>query len=182
VDAQLIQNKKTNVYIIGYMTVGKSTVGKKIANKLGFDFVDLDLIIEEELKFSIREIFEKKGEAFFRATESKTLIETKKYNNTVISCGGGTPCFNNNIDWMLKNGIVVYLHLPIAILLSRLWRHKANRPLISNMTKEQMETFVINQLTERAFYYEKAHYQFDIMRDNLDLLIKNIKEDAQKNF
>ncbi len=145
------------VYLIGFMGSGKSTAGKKLANKLGFEFIDLDHLIEQETGLSISEYFEKFGEEKFRELESKMLHKTSLLDKAVISTGGGTPCFFDNMDTINKNGVSVYLKADIPLIMSRLKGEKNQRPLIQNKTDEELRTYLSDLLAVREKYYEQAH-------------------------
>jgi len=148
--------KKQCVFFMGYMGSGKSSIGKKIANKLGFNFIDLDVEIERLTEKSISEIFELKGEEAFRKLESETLRKTGK-KDVVIALGGGTACTDENIDYINSNGYTVYLKLSNEKLIGRLRQNKSKRPLIAKLNDKEIGEFVENQLTVRSPYYEKAH-------------------------
>jgi shikimate kinase len=139
------------------MGAGKSTLAKKLATHFNAIHIDLDDEIEKELNTSISQIFAEKGESYFREIEKNTL-RNLKFDKQLrfISVGGGTPCFHNNMQWIKEQGIVVYLNIPASILIGRLKEAKENRPLIKNLTDEELSDFVRNTLTQRAEYYEMA--------------------------
>lgn len=152
------------------MGSGKSTLGKKLANKLSKPFYDLDLIIEEGENKTITQIFEQKGEDYFREIEKKALQELINTNSEfVLSLGGGTPCFYNNMEFINANGTSIYLKYNVGILHSRLINAKTKRPLIKNKTDEELKQFVTEKLAKREMFYEKANL---IMED------KNITVDS----
>lgn len=139
------------------MGAGKSTLAKKLASHFDAIHLDLDDLIEHEYGKSINEIFEENGEKHFREIEKNTLRNLKFDNQLrIISVGGGTPCFHQNMEWMREHGIVIYLNIPASILIGRLKEGKENRPLIKNLSDEELSSFVRNTLTERAEYYEQA--------------------------
>src|SRR5690606_34726901 len=119
--------KKTSIYIVGYMGSGKTTFGKRLAAKLNMAFVDLDNLIEVTEGKTINEIFELKGESYFREKE-KEILQTTVFVNTVVATGGGTPCFFDNMSWMNTNGKTIYLKMTAQALESRLKFDKNNRP------------------------------------------------------
>lgn len=139
------------------MGSGKSTVGKKLANKMNFQFIDLDKFIEDSTGKSITEIFETRGENYFRDIEHKCLRNIENQTNTLVSCGGGTPCFFDNMQWMNTKGITVYLQMNPLSLVSRLKQGKNERPLLKGKSDEDMLNFISNSLTEREKYYTQAH-------------------------
>ena len=164
------------IFLLGYMGSGKSTVGRTLAISLGFQFVDLDVYIEGHLNQSVSEIFESKGELYFRREETKALGELiSKKENLVIALGGGTPCFIPNMDLIKssESSFSFYLRVSIPQLVQRLSKERYKRPLISHLdTSESMSEFIGKHLFERAYYYNQADYT--IVCDDRDL--KNIKE------
>lgn len=164
------------IYLIGYMGVGKTTIGKKLASRLSFDFLDLDVEIEKSHQKSISQIFAERGEAYFRQIEREKLLEING-QNTIIATGGGSPCFDNNIQIMLKKGIVVWLQLDAVKIAGRLVNSKSTRPIIAHLPEEEVFQFVEKQLNEREKFYRMAHIQFDVFNLNkkkLDKLISKI--------
>lgn len=144
------------VYIIGFMGCGKSTTGKKLSAVLGWQFIDLDKEIEIKAGRSINDIFSLSGEGYFRELEKETLLGLKTKNNTIVSCGGGTPCHSGNMDFMLRTGQVVYLKMTPGQLLSRLESGASQRPLINHLTPEELLQFISDKLSERENYYNMA--------------------------
>ena len=124
---------------------------------LSYPFVDLDDWIEQDTKISIREIFEQKGELHFRELERNTLHKTAELKKAVIACGGGTPCFFDNIDWMNRNGLAVYLHADTEILTERLIGEMEKRPLLRDKNRETLLSYIEAKLAERSPFYEKAN-------------------------
>ncbi len=125
-----IMSCRKNIIITGFMGTGKTTIGKEVAQKIGYTFIDTDNIIEQEQNCSILEIFDKKGEAFFRELEQNVLIELGKTNNSVIATGGGTLLKNENLELISTNGIIFCLDANIDVLLKRLGKNMT-RPLIT---------------------------------------------------
>jgi shikimate kinase len=160
------------VYMIGFMGSGKSTAGKKIALALDWNFVDLDKEIERQTGRLIHDIFAIEGEEYFRKIESDVLRNFSFGENTIISCGGGTPCFNANMDFMLKNGVTVYLKMDAEHLKSRLVNSHSIRPLIKNINKADLLCFISDSLKER----EKWYNQSAIIVNGLNLDIISLKE------
>ena len=156
------------VFLIGFMGSGKSTVGEKLAKKMGYAFADIDQLIETKTNLTIPALFETHGEAFFRETEKEILHTTFSLKNTVVSCGGGTPCFFDNMQQMRANGLTVYLKLTAGSLFHRLAPGKTKRPLIAAMPDLQLMEFIMNELHKREVFYETA-----------DLVVKgeNLKTD-----
>ncbi len=168
------------VYLIGFMGSGKSTAGKKLANKLGFEFIDLDYLIEQDTGLSISEYFEKFGEEKFRELEGKMLHKTSLLDKAVISTGGGTPCFFDNMDTINKNGVSVYLKTDIPLIMSRLKGEKNQRPLIQNKTDEELRTYLSDLLAVREKYYEQAHIVVGAKSLNISSLANKIKAFAKE--
>lgn len=153
-----------HIYLIGFMGAGKSWTGQRLAKLLQRDFLDLDDCIERSSSKSIQEIFADHGEAHFRQLESKTLRQLAELDAAVISCGGGTPCQNDNIDWMNANGTTVFLDVAEDILVDRLSKAFAHRPLLAKQTN--LQQFIINKLEERRSFYEQATHHIIINEDH----------------
>lgn len=144
------------IFLIGFMGCGKSTLGKKLAVKLGYDFIDLDHQIEKNIGTTIGGYFAANGEDAFRKLESETLKIFDYPNNVVVATGGGAPCFFDNMDWMNANGLSIYIEMPAAALAKRLENGKEKRPLLRNLNEEQMIQFIENKLNERDIFYKRA--------------------------
>jgi len=145
------------IYLTGFMGSGKSYTGKRLAEVLGLPFLDLDEAIEKSAGKTITEIFAEDGEAAFRELETQTLRHTADLPPSVVSTGGGAPCFNDNMDWMNQQGITVFLDPPIGVLLQRLEVGRAHRPLLQ--PAKELEIFIANKLASRRADYEKAQVQ-----------------------
>jgi shikimate kinase len=148
---------KDRIYLTGFMGSGKTTAGKKLASLLGWSFADLDKIVEESIGMPIPEIFEVKGEKFFRDTETQALIDLDNHGHTVVSTGGGAPCHSGNMDHMLARGLVIYLKLTPEQLLIRLEGSQAERPLIKDLGSDELLEFITKKLAEREAFYNKSH-------------------------
>jgi shikimate kinase len=144
------------IYIIGFMGSGKTTVGKKLASLLGWQFIDLDRKIEEHTGEKIPEIFSKHGEAYFRVIESEMLRGLISEKQTVVSTGGGTPCHDMNMDFMTRTGLTIYLRLTPGQLKSRLSEAAEERPLIKDIKEEDLQTFIEKKLLFREKWYNRA--------------------------
>ena len=162
------------VFLIGFMGSGKSTVGKKLAKKLNYNFIDLDAAIEKQENCTISQIFENKGETFFREIERKLLINLLAKDKTVIACGGGTPCFYDNLELMNKAGLTIYIKLSVEALLNRLVMAKQSRPLIKNMVPAQLKSYIQNQLLIREPIYQMAKVNCNGINVNLTQLHETI--------
>lgn len=146
----------TRIFLIGYMGAGKTTLGRPLAQKLGATFCDLDDCIEEHYGKTISEIFAEKGEDAFRTIERNILQEVVKLENVVVSCGGGTPCFFDNMEMMNACGETVFLSASPAVLKEHLLMGKNKRPLIQGKKPEELEDFVRQSLQGRLSFYQKA--------------------------
>lgn len=155
----------TRILIIGYMGAGKTTLGKVLAKELGLPFYDLDWYIESRMMKTVPQLFAERGEEGFRKVEHNMLHEVAEFENVVISCGGGTPCFYDNMEYMNAQGDTVYLKASPEVLYAHLQMGKVERPLLKNKTREEMQAFIQEQLAEREKYYTKARHIF-----NVDLL------------
>lgn len=147
------------IFLVGYMGCGKTTFGRELASELGWQFADLDELIEERYKISISDFFVKYGEDNFRRIENMMLREVLSWKDSIISTGGGTPCFYNNMELMNKFGTTVFLDTPIPVLVERLIRGKRKRPLLKGVGVEELNVKINNHLSQRRFYYEQAQYK-----------------------
>ena len=147
-----------HIILLGYMASGKSTIGKQLSKKLGIPFLDLDTYIYEKENKSVSEIFSQNGEIYFRKKEHEYLREVlENQQDFILSLGGGTPCYANNIELILnKNSISIYLKASIQTLSNRLLKNKNLRPLVAFLEDDQVPEFIAKHLFERRFYYEQA--------------------------
>ena len=146
------------IFLIGFMGSGKSYSGKRLAEQLGWRFIDLDDWIETQNGQSIKSIFSEKGEKSFRLLEKKALYEMTNFSNVVIACGGGAPCFFDNMDWMNSNGLTFYLSAPVSVLTQRLIQQMDHRPILKGQTSASLSTFIQQKVKERSPFYEKAQF------------------------
>ena len=155
-----------NIVLIGYMGSGKSTIGKHYANYKGLNFIDFDDYIEDKQQMSVSEIFNSKGEIYFRNLESKYLKNILNNNDeSIIALGGGTPCYGNNMQIITEDLNVksIYLFTPVNVLSERLFELKSNRPLIAHFDKEEeLNDYVRKHLFERSPFYLKASFKIDL--------------------
>ena len=163
-------------FMIGYMGCGKSTSAKKMARTLGYTFIDLDAFIEKNQQQTVSALFASKGEAAFRAIEHQALQQLLQLENTIIACGGGTPCFYDNMQLMNSKGITIYIQMEAEALVSRLINARQKRPLIANKTESELLAFVTEQLKIRSTFYEQAQY---VVR-GLNLRINKLMSIAEK--
>ncbi|MFM7661841.1 MAG: shikimate kinase [Bacteroidota bacterium] len=146
------------IILIGFMGVGKTSLGKKLAKELGWEFVDTDKWIEKKVNLKIIEIFKAHGEDYFREVESSCLNELINLRNTVISVGGGLPCFGENMSMLNSFGCTIYLKLEVKEIVKRIGQSKISRPLLDNLDSVEMETFILKTLYERERFYSMAKY------------------------
>jgi shikimate kinase len=151
--------------------VGKSTLGKKLAAQVKWKFIDLDIEIEKRVGISIAEMFEKKGESYFREQERETLRSFINHQQCIIACGGGTPAYFDNLDWMKKNGIVCYLEATLAFILSRIGSKNEQRPMFFGLNEDEKVKKMIELLRNRSSYYEQAHYTIRLPIKSLEPLL-----------
>lgn len=144
------------------MGAGKTTVGKALSRELGIPFYDLDWYIESRMRKTVPQLFAERGEEGFRKIEYNMLHEVAEFEDVVISCGGGTPCFFDNIDYLNGQGQVVYLKASPEVLYKHLMMGKTERPLLKGKSSEELITFIREQLDKREAFYSKAQYVLDV--------------------
>ena len=151
-----------SIILIGYMGAGKTTVGKTLAKQLGRTFYDLDWYIEDRFHQRIPDIFREKGEEGFRKIEQRMLHETAAFENVVLACGGGTPCFFDNIDYMNSCGETLFLEASVDTIISHLKISRTPRPLLQQKSGEELRQFIDEQLQTRLPFYQQAKYTFNV--------------------
>ncbi|MDT8394380.1 MAG: shikimate kinase [Bacteroidales bacterium] len=165
------------IFIIGYMGAGKSTAGKRLSNRLGIPFIDIDEAFEEKFRYSIPRFFDQFGEERFREFEHQCLKEIIHENaDAVVSTGGGTPCFFNNLELMQKSGVTIYLKMHPKSLAERLSRSRRLRPVIRDIQQHEMPAFVETQLAGREAYYEQADIIIKGESLDMDELVRLAKD------
>jgi shikimate kinase len=171
----IITKHKPPVFLIGFMGSGKTTLGKKLATKLKMKFIDLDEAICIRNDFaSVKDLIAAKGFDFFRQEESETL-KTLLTENKVVATGGGTPSYFDNMEWMKAKGTVVFLEVGEGVIYSRLINTDfEERPLLKNMSEEELKQFIHEKLEERMPFYSKAHIIFDAVNNKLAQLVEQI--------
>ena len=152
------------------MGSGKSTTGRKIATSLHWSFIDTDRLIEEHNGLSVAELFTLHGEQNFREAEKQALKTASARSRTVVACGGGTPCTEENISVMKETGVILYLKLPVDILVSRLEKSKTRRPLLMNNGGTDLRVRVQELLAKRTGWYEQA----DIIADGQNTTVEKL--------
>lgn len=168
------------ILLLGYMSSGKTSLGKLLAKKLGLRFVDTDLLLEEKYGLRIPGIFSQYGEAEFRKSEDQIISRLKDSDNIVYALGGGSACSEKNIANILSSGIAVYLCVPPDELVGRILLNSQERPLIQGMGKNELSAFVKRHLAARETYYLQAHIRMDWEQNNpetmTEILAQRIKE------
>ncbi|MBV7529304.1 shikimate kinase [Chitinophaga sp. sic0106] len=162
------------IFLLGFMGAGKSYWGKQLADVWGLPFYDLDDVIVETEEMAISDIFAAKGEDYFREKESMLLRELSRQDKFLISCGGGTPCFENNMDFMNERGITIWINPSVPTMVERLSRKKAKRPLIQDLDDEELAVFVERKLAERLPFYQQSMHIIASDDISLETFTKNI--------
>lgn len=157
----------TRIILIGYMGAGKTTIGKALAKEMGLMFYDLDWYIESRMRKTVAQIFAERGEEGFRTIERNMLHEVAEFENVIISCGGGTPCFFDNMEYMNQQGDTIYLQGSVDVLINHLKMGKGVRPLLQGKTDEELREYITENLTKRDVFYTKAKHilNIDLMDD-----------------
>jgi shikimate kinase len=165
------------IFLIGFMGSGKTTVGKAIALQLGYSFMDMDRVIEEETGMTISRIFDEKGEDEFRRLEHELILKLSQLQNIVVSTGGGVPCFYDNMDIINRYGISIYLKMTPEDLLNRLKGSRFERPLIRDLSAEELEEYISKKLKEREPFYLKSKHTVDGTEPDIPGILDLISED-----
>lgn len=164
------------IFIIGYMGVGKTTVGRGLAEFLGCRHVDTDELVSECCNMSVSDIFAAKGEKFFRLKEYEVLLPLLTAEDTVVSLGGGTPCFFDSMEKICTCGTVLFLNMKPENIVCRLLSETEKRPLIADKTEVELVGFVTVSLRERMRYYGMAHHTLDVDNKTVEQIIKEIED------
>jgi shikimate kinase len=163
------------IFLLGFMGSGKTHWGRLLSQKLQVPFFDLDEQIVNSQGKTINEIFETHGEEYFRLLEKDTLhIITESRDSMVMACGGGTPCFFNNIEYMNKEGTTVWLDVPVQTLYERLVKERSRRPLLKDLSEEQVRSYIVKKFSDRKIYYEQAEVVISEETIQLEKLIETI--------
>lgn len=163
------------IFLIGFMGSGKTFRGKALSKKLNLPFFDLDEQIVNSENKSINRIFDEDGEEYFRKKEKEILhIITESHSSFVMACGGGAPCYFNNIEYMNNSGTTVWLNTPIPVLFERLSLERNQRPLMKTLTDAQLKGFIIKKFSDRKIYYEQADVCIEDENVSLDQIIEKV--------
>lgn len=161
------------IFLIGYMGCGKSTMGRALSAFINKELIDLDHFIEARYHRSVKEIFAEYGEDEFRKIERNMLHEVAEFEDVIIACGGGTPCYFDNIEYMNEKGMTVFLNASLEALMRRLSTAKAKskRPIIADKNNDELAQFITEALEKRMPYYSKAKLVFDsgYLEDNIQI-------------
>jgi shikimate kinase len=160
--------------------VGKSTLGKKLAAILNWEFVDLDNLIVKETRKEITTIFEVDGEAYFREIEEKTLKLKLPFGNIIVACGGGTPLYHNNLIWMKNKGLVIYLEASSNFIFSRVNQPDSNRPLFKSLNEKELLIKIESLMQSRLSTYEQANVKIKLPFKSIEPLIELVKNSLNK--
>ena len=155
------------IYIVGYMGAGKTTAAKRLANRLGWEVADTDALFEEKYRISIDDFFHKYDEPLYRKLESQVLKETESLENTVISTGGGTACYFDNMEWMNRHGLTVFMRISPESVVDRVLHSRHKRPLVRGKSEAELMEYVSWHYATRLPFYEQA--QITVKSENFDL-------------
>lgn len=143
------------------MGCGKTTLGRALGRLTELQFIDLDLYIEARFRRTVAQLFAERGEEGFRRVEQAMLQEVAEFTDVIVACGGGTPCFFDNMDLMLSHGTVVWLDTPAPRIIERLKINRSKRPTIAALSNQELEQFVNKAMADRHPYYCRAHHTFN---------------------
>ena len=168
--------RSDKIFLLGFMGSGKSTTGRKLAVRLNWTFIDLDEKIEEAAGMKISDIFQRKGEPWFRELEKQELHKLSDVSKAVISTGGGTPCFGDNMNFMVSSGITIYLRMTPEKLQDRLRHASDERPLLKDIAKENLKEYIIRKVEEREKWYLQARMVIDECNAETDTLYSRVRK------
>ena len=167
----------TRIILLGYMGAGKTTIGKPLAEALGLPFYDLDWYISMRYRRSVPQIFDERGEEGFRELERRMLHEVAEFENVVVSLGGGTPCFFDNMEYINSLATTVYLKATPEVLAAHLRMGKGVRPLLTGKTPEELNAYITQSLAAREPFYSMAKYTLDVsLLDSLKQVDKSVAQ------
>ena len=164
------------IYIVGYMGAGKTTSARRLAHRLGWEVVDTDALFEEKYKISVNDFFNKYDEPLYRKLESEVLKATESLDHVVVSTGGGTACYFDNMEWMNQHGLTVFLRISPQAAVDRVIHSRHKRPLVEGKSEEELTEFVNQHYASRMVFYEQA--KITVESENLDVegMMNKIKE------
>ena len=168
------------IYIVGYMGAGKTTAARRLANRLGWEVVDTDDLFEEKYRISVDDFFHKYDEALYRKLESQVLKETESLENVVVSTGGGTACYFDNMEWMNRHGLTVFLRISEKAVIDRLLHAKRKRPLSTGKSESELTAFVQQHYASRLPFYEQAKITIKSEDLDLDNLVRLVENESDK--
>ncbi len=163
------------IYIVGYMGAGKTTAARRLAQRMGWEVVDTDALFEEKYKISVNDFFNKYDEPLYRKLESEVLKATESLDHVVVSTGGGTACFFDNMDWMNQHGLTVFLRISPQAAVDRVIHSRHKRPLVEGKSEEELTEFVNQHYASRLPFYEQARIIVKSEDLDLDALIRQIQ-------
>lgn len=163
------------IYIVGYMGAGKTTAARRLAQRMGWEVVDTDALFEEKYKISVNDFFNKYDEPLYRKLESEVLKATESLDHVVVSTGGGTACFFDNMDWMNQHGLTVFLRISPQAAVDRVIHSRHKRPLVEGKSEEELTEFVNQHYASRLPFYEQANIIVKSEDLDLDALIRQIQ-------
>ena len=168
-----------NIYLVGYMYSGKTTVGRQLARRLGYRFVDLDQALESRYHTTVPLLFQRYGETAFRQLEQQELHGTAELDSTVVSTGGGCPCHADNMQWINAHGISVYLDVSLERLVGRAEKSRKQRPVLSGKSPEELREAIATQLSQRLPLYQQAQIHFPADDPDIDHLAEMLARYVQ---
>lgn len=164
------------IYIVGYMGAGKTTAARRLAQRMGWEVVDTDALFEEKYKISVNDFFNKYDEPLYRKLESEVLKATESLDHVVVSTGGGTACFFDNMDWMNQHGLTVFLHISPQAAVDRVIHSRHKRPLVEGKSEEELTEFVSQHYASRLPFYEQARITAKSEDFDIESLMEAIKD------
>jgi shikimate kinase len=164
------------IYIVGYMGAGKTTAARRLAQRMGWEVVDTDALFEEKYKISVNDFFNKYDEPLYRKLESEVLKATESLDHVVVSTGGGTACFFDNMDWMNQHGLTVFLRISPQAAVDRVIHSRHKRPLVEGKSEEELTEFVNQHYASRLPFYEQARITAKSEDFDIESLMKAIKD------
>ena len=164
------------IYIVGYMGAGKTTAARRLAQRMGWEVVDTDALFEEKYKISVNDFFNKYDEPLYRKLESEVLKATESLDHVVVSTGGGTACFFDNMDWMNQHGLTVFLRISPQAAVDRVIHSRHKRPLVEGKSEEELTEFVSQHYASSLPFYEQARITAKSEDFDIERLMEAIKD------